>query len=270
MSWLRTCRRAARASGTGSPPSAAARMCGWSSRASAAKISIRSACPISTPMTGSSAPSSSALGDIGDRIEKERWVLRRECRPAGDHRPIRHALPGSDEALQPRLSLATWQRAHAGRLKLRPLNADKPRYVALSAIAAPTSPFKQVLESLRDETQLTKERPRRQEGRAARPPPRPQRRRWSSEPMMRSAGSAPTCRSQRPASTALLSGGNETALGADIESQFKPYHVLVDGDLGRRPGGPAPADAGGDQPEPRHRRDQPGAVGGGAMPPSCR
>jgi type VI secretion system protein ImpL len=52
------------------------------------------------------------------------------------------------------------------RLKLRPLNADKPKYVALSAMAAPTSPFKQMLESVRDETQLTKERPARKKGAA--------------------------------------------------------------------------------------------------------
>ena len=40
------------------------------------------------------------------------------------------------------------------------LLADKPKYDALRALSAPTSPLRQILEAIRDETALTKERPK--------------------------------------------------------------------------------------------------------------
>ena len=45
-----------------------------------------------------------------------------------------------------------------GNLALRPLVADKPKYLALSAASAPTSPIKQIFESIRNETALTREK----------------------------------------------------------------------------------------------------------------
>ena len=53
--------------------------------------------------------------------------------------------------------VAAWNVA-LGNLQLRPLLADKPKYLALSAASAPTSPIKQIFESVRDETALTRER----------------------------------------------------------------------------------------------------------------
>ncbi|MGX5734122.1 type VI secretion system membrane subunit TssM [Bosea thiooxidans] len=172
------------------------------------------------------------LGDIGDRIEKERWVLGENV----DQQAItaQYATLFQDlMKLYSRDYVASWQRA-LRRLKLRPLNADKPRYVALSAIAAPTSPFKQVLESLRDETQLTKERPdaRKAVAQAAANAAAQTLEQRANNALGRLGANLPLA---APGVDRVLSGGNETALGADIESQFKPFHVLVDGDLGRRP-----------------------------------
>lgn len=172
------------------------------------------------------------LGDIGDRIEKERWVLGENV----DQQAItaQYATLFQDlMKLYSRDYVASWQRA-LRRLKLRPLNADKPRYVALSAIAAPTSPFKQVLESLRDETQLTKERPdiKKAAAQAAAKAATQTLEQRASDALGRLGANLPLA---APGVDRVLSGGNEAALGADIEGQFKPFHVLVDGDLGRRP-----------------------------------
>ena len=129
---------------------------------------------------------------------------------------------------------ASWQRM-LKRLKLRPLNADKPRYVALSAISAATSPFKQVLEALRDETQLTKERPdaKKAVAQAAAQAAADTLARRASNALSRLGANLPLA--APGIDRVLAGGGDDTALGADIESQFKPFHVLVDGDLGRRP-----------------------------------
>lgn len=172
------------------------------------------------------------LGDIGERIEKERWVLGETT----DQSAIvaQYATLFQDLLrLYTRDFVATWQKSLA-RLKLRPLNADKPKYVALSAIAAPTSPFKQILESVRDETQLTKERPlsKAAAAKAAAGQVAGQAlEKRASDALGRLGASLPL---SAPGVERVLSGGTD-ALGANIESQFKALHVLVDGDLGRRP-----------------------------------
>ena len=172
------------------------------------------------------------LGDIGDRIEKERWVLGENV----DQQAItaQYATLFQDlMKLYSRDYVATWQKT-LRRLKLRPLNADKPRYVALSAISAATSPFKQVLESLRDETQLTKERPNAKKAvaQAAAKNAAQTLDERASQALGRLGANLPMASA---GVDRVLAGSNDVSLGADIEAQFKPYHVLVDGDLGRRP-----------------------------------
>lgn len=179
------------------------------------------------------------LGDIGERIEKERWVLGENVDQAAI--TSQYASLFQDLLkLYSRDFTAAWQRA-LRRLKLRPLNADKPKYVALSAIAAPTSPFKQLLESIRDETQLTKERAAPKQTAAAQAAGQmagqvathtaktlEQRANYS---LGRLGASLPL---SAPGVERVLSGGSE-ALGANIESSFKAFHVLVEGDGGKRP-----------------------------------
>jgi len=168
------------------------------------------------------------LGDIGERIEKERWVLGENV----DQQAIvaQYATLFQDLLkLYSRDYVAAWQRA-LSRLKLRPLNADKPQYVALSAMAAPTSPFKQILESIRDETQLTKERPSAKKAVAQAATEALEKR--ASDALSRLGTNLPL---SAPGVERVLGGSGNETLGADIESQFKPFHVLVEGDLGRRP-----------------------------------
>jgi type VI secretion system protein ImpL len=97
---------------------------------------------------------------------------------------------------------------------LRKLLADKPKYIVLSALSAPTSPMKQLLQSIRDETALTRERP----ANAAAPP-----------------GGAP----KDPANTArplpALFNAQDRAPGAKIEDQFRAFHAVLEGGPGRAP-----------------------------------
>lgn len=181
------------------------------------------------------------LGDIGERIEKERWVL-------GDNADQAAITSQYASLFQDLLKLyardftASWQRA-LRRLKLRPLNADKPKYIALSAIAAPTSPFKQLLESIRDETQLTKERAaaKRPAGAQAAEKMAGQVADHAAKTLEQRANySLSRLGTSLPLSApgvdrVLSGGGGGEALGANIEAQFKAFHVLVEGDGGKRP-----------------------------------
>jgi hypothetical protein len=147
------------------------------------------------------------LGDIAELVKKERWVLG----PAGEQAAVTaqyDALGQSLLDLYTREFVAAWRDA-LGKLQLRPLTTDKPKYIALGAAGAATSPIKQLLESIRDETALTRER----------------------------AGS-------KPADNKAPAGGDATptllrqqgaAPGAAVEAAFKTFHVLVEGDATRRP-----------------------------------
>ncbi|MEM6761295.1 MAG: ImcF-related family protein, partial [Pseudomonadota bacterium] len=51
--------------------------------------------------------------------------------------------------------IAAWERI-LEQLLLTPMTVDKPRYTALRALSSPTSPLRQLLQSVSEETQLTK------------------------------------------------------------------------------------------------------------------
>lgn len=143
------------------------------------------------------------LPGIADRLREDRWVLG----AAGEQEAV-EAQYGSLTAdlldLYGRDFVAAW-RAALGKLKMKRLNADKPKYITLAAASAPTSPIKQIIVSIRDETALTRERPG----------------------FAKAAASDPA--------NAVLTRDREKAPGAEIEQNFKAYHVLVEGDAGRSP-----------------------------------
>ena len=96
------------------------------------------------------------LADIADRVKRDRWVLG----AAGEQPALSdqyNNLPDDLLAIYSRDFIATWQAA-LDKLRLRKLTDDKPQYIALSAISAPTSPLTQLIESIRAETTLTRER----------------------------------------------------------------------------------------------------------------
>jgi len=151
------------------------------------------------------------LGDIADRIKRDRWVLG----AAGEQAALAaqyNNLPDDLLGLYTRDFKAAWQDA-LGKLRLRKMTGDKPQYIALSAMSAPTSPLKQLIESIRDETMLTRERP------ASGQPPA-------------AGGSASAAAAKAPA---ILFQTQNRVPGADIEAAFRPFHILVEGDAARRP-----------------------------------
>lgn len=146
------------------------------------------------------------LGDIAELVKKERWVLG----PAGEQ----SAVSAQYDTLGPALLdlytrdfIIAWRDALA-KLQLRPLTTDRPRFIALGAAAAATSPIKTLLESIRDETSLTRERP-------------------GQKP----AGGTPSGSDATP----TLLRQQDRAPGAAVEAAFKAFHVLVEGDATRRP-----------------------------------
>jgi type VI secretion system protein ImpL len=152
------------------------------------------------------------LGDIADRIKRDRWVLG----AAGEQAALAvqyDNLPDDLLALYTRDFKAAWQDA-LSKLRLRKMTGDKPQYIALSAMSAPTSPLKQLIESIRDETTLTHERPSTAQPSAA-------------------GGSSANAAAAKPA--AILFKTQNRVPGADIEAAFRPYHILLEGDLARRP-----------------------------------
>jgi type VI secretion system protein ImpL len=147
------------------------------------------------------------LGGLSERMNRDRWVLG----DAGQQAAIGQqydALAGDLLNIYSNDFVSTW-RAALGNLRLKKLMADKPKYDALRAVSAPTSPLRQILESIRDETALTKERPK--------PANAP----------------APTDALARPM-PALLNT-QDGSPGAGIEAQFKSFHSVVEGDSTRRP-----------------------------------
>ncbi|MGL5734879.1 MAG: type VI secretion system membrane subunit TssM [Beijerinckiaceae bacterium] len=105
--------------------------------------------------------------------------------------------------------IAVWQ-AELRKLRLKVLTADKPRYLALQAAASPTSPIAQIIESIREETALTKEKDKPAAG-----------------------GQQPAAGAAAPPPAIVLPGGE--APGASIEQAFRGYALLVEGDRSRRP-----------------------------------
>lgn len=193
------------------------------------------------------------FGDVADIAERDRWVLG----PLGQQQAYRQqygSLFADLLKLYAREFQQTWTQT-LRRLKLRSLAADKPRYLALQAIAAPTSPLKQIIESIRDETRLTRERP-------ARPGTAPNAAEARKAKMQAVLGTAAgkeaeqRVQSMLPANAAnvatdlgrIAAGGISPtgmapvdrfspaaeAPGGNIEAAFRPFHVLTEGDAGRR------------------------------------
>lgn len=145
------------------------------------------------------------LPTIAEQLQRDNWVL-------GDVGKLNAITAQFDSLSQDLLTLytrdftAAWKQA-LDKLKMRPLNGGKPQYEALNATSGTTSPLRLVIESIRDETALTRQRKDAKE----------------SDEAAKKPGSAPP-----------LLGARTGIPGAEIETQFKPYHQVVEGDGSRR------------------------------------
>lgn len=171
---------------------------------------------------------------IAEKIRNESWVLG----VAGDQSAVKEQyqtlLPDIID-LYGKEFIASWNAA-LSNLRLRPLVADKPKYLALSAASAQTSPIKQVFESVSRETALTRDR--KPEGEQAS---------LGEQVAGQVAGDVAQNAASRLGNTANAAlelamksqrrAGDDPTLvpGANIEANFKVFHVLTDGDAGTRP-----------------------------------
>lgn len=147
------------------------------------------------------------LGTISDNIRSEKWVLGK----LGDQSDVAaqyDTLPTDVYNLYAKDFVQTW-RAALTKLRLRRLNGDKPKYLVLSALAAPSSPLRALLESIRNETSLTRERPKPKEGEAK--------------------------KDSSPGGATLLNRSQIGVPGSAIEIQFRPLHEWVEGSSTGRP-----------------------------------
>lgn len=143
------------------------------------------------------------LPDIAGQLERDRWVLGE----AGQQSVVASqfdTLADDIVATYSKDFVKAWDEALA-RLKIKPLTADRPRFVTLAAISSAASPLKQIFEEIKRQTELSRERkaPEAKDGQAA---PKP----------------------------TVVFKGSESA-GRAIEDHFRPYYMMVDGGAGQRP-----------------------------------
>jgi type VI secretion system protein ImpL len=148
------------------------------------------------------------LNQVTERMRAEQNLLGDVAKQQAFADQYKSLLVDLTERYQ-REFVTAWRGA-LNQLRIRLLTADKPRYVALQAAAAPTSPIAQIIESIRDETQLTRERPQ-----AAADP--------KADPKAKAAITPPKID---------LPGG--AAPGAAVEAAFRPYQQLTEGPRGQR------------------------------------
>ena len=191
------------------------------------------------------------LAEVARKLEDEQWVMGEQAKAANIAQQL--------ERLGPQLLaryredyLKAWDRV-LQNLKLAPLAADKPNYVALGAAAAPnTSPILKLVEAVSRETRLTVAPPDLGLG-----------------PNDANAAAAEAVGNANPALTKAVSrvedmitnrthglkrigldlvleagksqrragnaAGGAIIPGEDIEAQFAEYHALVEGSPGSRP-----------------------------------
>ena len=168
---------------------------------------------------------------IADKLAAENWVLG----PFADEGAVKQQyvglFPGILE-LYSRDFIASWSAA-INNLQLRPLLSDKPKYLRLSAASAPTSPILVVLESIRDETALTRERPK--------PPDAADPLEKTKQNALKAAAAKLGGSVGRQAIDLAMKSQRRAGdpapevPGAAVEAYFKPYATMVDGNPGSRP-----------------------------------
>jgi type VI secretion system protein ImpL len=148
------------------------------------------------------------LPTIADQLQRDNWVL-------GDAGKLEVITSQYDNLTRDLLNLynqdflASWKQA-LEKLRMRPLNVGKPKYDALNAAAASTSPIRLLIESIRDETVLTRERK-------------------DAKDQDKDAG-----KNTKKELAPSLVGGQTGVPGATIEAEFKPFHQVVEGEGSRR------------------------------------
>lgn len=177
------------------------------------------------------------MAAIADKLSSEQWVMGE----AGEQTAVEDQYRTLGTALLERYArdfVESWEKVFEN-LRFKAMSADKPHYVALSAASSPTSPIRQLFEAVTAETALTRELEAEEQP--------------AAEGTQELAGEVGNVLAQRATSRAsgLARIGIDLALkksqaragvssstqipGSNIEAQFRPYHMLFDGEAGRRP-----------------------------------
>ena len=176
------------------------------------------------------------LGEVADRLDSERWVLGK----LGEQANIKSQLTTVGLVLLDKYSgdfIKEWEGALA-KLRLKSLASDKTDYAILDAISGPTSPLENLLRSVSQETRLTvdpeppaeeKDQASGAAGAAAAIIARKFESKLNGMARMglqiakkvelKASGAAP--KSQLP--------------GLEVETHFRDFHEMIDGEPGQRP-----------------------------------
>ena len=160
------------------------------------------------------------LAAAGEQVAREKWVLG----AYGEQAAVQSqylSLYADLTTLYTRGYIEAWHTA-LSKLKLRSLTADKPKYIALAAAAAPTSPIEQIFNSIRTETQLTHEPGSVLGARAT----------AVLTNLTSKAAKLPGAALAPISGKAIMP--SETVPGSIIESQFRAFQIVVDGPPGKR------------------------------------
>ncbi len=191
------------------------------------------------------------LAAVADKIESEKWVMGE----LGDQKGVEEQFTQLGPVLIERYGkdfVDTWN-AVFDNLKLKPMSADKPQYLALSAASSPTSPIGQLFEAVALETQLTRE-PADGELQGDLPinvPTLGDDAKDAAQTIAKYAADRAAARASglarigielamkksqsRAGDTFSGSSGGAQIPGFNIEAQFRPFHELINGDPGKRP-----------------------------------
>ncbi|WP_274627915.1 type VI secretion system membrane subunit TssM [Arvimicrobium flavum] len=182
------------------------------------------------------------LSAVADKIADEQWVMGE----IGQQQGIEEQFQRLGPELLDRYGkdfVEAWNAA-LDNVKLKAMSADKPQYVTLSAASSPTSPIRQLFEAVAHETMLTHE-------------PEGEAQAADGDADVDAAVDAATTKvvgkvasragglarigidlavkkSNSRAGGAFANAATQVP-GANIEAQFREFHMLVDGEAGKRP-----------------------------------
>ncbi|MER8411623.1 type VI secretion system membrane subunit TssM [Mesorhizobium sp. M1342] len=174
------------------------------------------------------------LSRIAQTLVDDQWVLG----GGGEQGGIDQELPKLGPELLDRYGkeFATAWNSVLDGLKFKAMLKDKPRYIALSAVASPTSPIELLFTAIADETALTRDAASGKDSATGVEGGAGQLQDAASvaKGLARIGIQIATGKSQTRAGTGSLSAQNQNP-GANIEARFRPFQALVSGAAGHRP-----------------------------------
>ncbi len=193
------------------------------------------------------------LAEVARKLESEQWVMGEQAQAANISQQLDRLGPQLLQRYREDY-LAAWEHM-LSNIRLAPLTADKPAYVALGAAASPTtSPVLKLIEAVSAETRLTQPRPDLGIGvdgaagaaldAVAGGNPAVAKAAGQIEAMglsrvngLQRIGLDLAIASGKSQMRAGAAGGGAAQIvpGKDIEDSFAEYHLLLDGAPGARP-----------------------------------